>query len=265
MPIPAAFNRLTRTYQNSTARMTRKQKLSAAGVAVAGASVLAFTVVPASAHAANPSNPVMGVAMAWNGSGHTGDGKHIQPNVADGLAVTGKQSGNNDLPKSGAAQKKADDAKAAADQAARGKAAKAAKDQAAKERKDDKPAANRSEQRQPVAAAPAAPQYANNLNGWINHALAIMHQHNIPGSYEGIHRNVMRESSGNPNAINNWDINAQNGIPSKGLLQVIQPTFEEYHISGTANNLYDPVANIVAACNYAAHRYGTIDNVNSAY
>ncbi len=87
----------------------------------------------------------------------------------------------------------------------------------------------------------------------------------IPGSYSGLHRNIMRESSGNPMAINNWDINARNGIPSKGLLQVIQPTFNTYHVPGTSWNIYDPVANITAACNYAAHRYGSMDNVNSAY
>ncbi|MER7410808.1 phage tail tape measure protein, partial [Streptomyces sp. NPDC006990] len=29
--------------------------------------------------------------------------------------------------------------------------------------------------------------------------------------------------------------------------------------------LTDPVANIVAACNYAADRYGSMDNVDSAY
>ncbi|MEU2608929.1 transglycosylase SLT domain-containing protein, partial [Streptomyces albus] len=62
-----------------------------------------------------------------------------------------------------------------------------------------------------------------------------------------------------------WDINAQKGIPSKGLLQVIQPTFDQYHVKGTADKLTDPVANIVAACNYAADRYGTMDNVDSAY
>ncbi|MEU0600096.1 transglycosylase SLT domain-containing protein, partial [Streptomyces sp. NPDC006393] len=78
-------------------------------------------------------------------------------------------------------------------------------------------------------------------------------------------RNIMRESSGNPNAQNNWDVNAQNGIPSKGLLQVIDPTFQAYHVSGTSGNITDPVANITAAANYAAHRYGSIDNVNSAY
>ena len=70
---------------------------------------------------------------------------------------------------------------------------------------------------------------------------------------------------GNPNAINNWDINAINGVPSKGLLQVIEPTFEAYHVAGTSWNAYDPVANITAACNYAADRYGSMDNVNRAY
>jgi SLT domain-containing protein len=87
----------------------------------------------------------------------------------------------------------------------------------------------------------------------------------IPGSYNGLYRNIMRESSGNPNAINNWDINAINGVPSIGLLQVIKPTFDAYHVAGTAKSQYDPVANIVAAANYAADKYGSIDNVNSAY
>ncbi|NYV73818.1 transglycosylase SLT domain-containing protein [Streptomyces sp. UH6] len=104
-----------------------------------------------------------------------------------------------------------------------------------------------------------------NLDAWINEALDVMEKHDIPGTYEGIHRNVMRESSGNPLAINDWDINAVNGIPSKGLLQVIDPTFDEYHVEGTGSSPFDPVANIAAACNYAADRYGSIDNVNSAY
>lgn len=106
---------------------------------------------------------------------------------------------------------------------------------------------------------------SDNLQGWINEALAVMEVEGIPGSYEGIHRNIMRESSGNPNAINNWDINAQNGTPSIGLLQVIKPTFDAYHVEGTANDQRDPVANIVAACNYAAQKYGSIDNVNGPY
>ncbi|MFE6709549.1 transglycosylase SLT domain-containing protein [Streptomyces sp. NPDC057695] len=118
----------------------------------------------------------------------------------------------------------------------------------------------------PVQAAPvAATQYANNLDGWIRQSLDIMAQRGIPGSYEGIHRNIMRESSGNPQAINLWDSNAVAGTPSKGLLQVIEPTFLAYHVPGTSTDLFDPVANITAACNYAADRYGSIDNVNGAY
>ncbi|MFJ6632161.1 transglycosylase SLT domain-containing protein [Streptomyces sp. NPDC091376] len=114
-------------------------------------------------------------------------------------------------------------------------------------------------------AKKAKKDYADNLDGWINEALDIMKSKNIPGSYEGLKRNIMRESSGNPNAQNNWDVNAQNGTPSKGLLQVIQPTFDAYHVKGTKHDLTDPVANITAAANYAADRYGSIDNVDSAY
>ncbi|KAF4407507.1 MULTISPECIES: transglycosylase family protein [Streptomyces] len=111
----------------------------------------------------------------------------------------------------------------------------------------------------------ASQSYPDNLDGWIREALDIMSANGIPGTYEGIHRNIMRESGGDPSATNNWDINAQNGTPSIGLLQVIKPTFDAYHVEGTANDQSDPVANIVAACNYAADVYGSIDNVNGPY
>ncbi|QNE78919.1 transglycosylase SLT domain-containing protein [Streptomyces finlayi] len=117
------------------------------------------------------------------------------------------------------------------------------------------------------AAAPAvkAATYTNDLDGWIKESLAVMAENGIPGTYEGIHRNIMRESSGNPQIVNNWDSNAAKGTPSKGLLQVIDPTFQAYHVPGTSTDSFDPVANITAACNYAADRYGSIDNVFGAY
>ncbi|MDT9683932.1 LysM peptidoglycan-binding domain-containing protein [Streptomyces sp. TRM76323] len=124
--------------------------------------------------------------------------------------------------------------------------------------------ADRSEARAVVTPV-AVKTYADNLDGWIKESLDIMAQHGIPGTYDGIHRNVMRESSGNPLAINNWDSNAAAGTPSKGLLQVIDPTFSAYHVPGTSLDPFDPVANITAACNYAADRYGSIDNVNGPY
>ena len=71
--------------------------------------------------------------------------------------------------------------------------------------------------------------------------------------------NQMRtESNGNPNAINNWDINALNGTPSKGLLQVIDPTFRQYAMSGYNSNIYDPLSNILASIRYALSRYGSL-------
>ncbi|GAB3172290.1 transglycosylase SLT domain-containing protein [Streptomyces incanus] len=123
----------------------------------------------------------------------------------------------------------------------------------------------------PAAAATSAPAsgtvtaYPDNLDGWIRESLSVMAQHGIPGSYDSIHRNILRESSGNPQAINLWDSNARLGTPSKGLLQVIDPTFRAYHVPGTAFDPFDPVANITAACNYAADRYGSIDKVFGAY
>ncbi|KIA66819.1 MULTISPECIES: transglycosylase SLT domain-containing protein [Nocardia] len=118
---------------------------------------------------------------------------------------------------------------------------------------------------EPIPAPMPAPTYPDNLDGWIRQALDIMAANNIPGSYDGILRNVMRESTGNPQAINLWDSNAAAGIPSKGLLQVIDPTFRAYHVEGTSWDIYDPVANIAAACNYAARTYGSMDNVHGAY
>ncbi|MGW0756382.1 transglycosylase SLT domain-containing protein [Streptomyces sp. NPDC002814] len=117
----------------------------------------------------------------------------------------------------------------------------------------------------PTVATATSLGYSDTLDGWIRASLQVMAQNGIPGSYDGIYRNIIRESSGNPAAINNWDSNAAAGTPSKGLLQVIDPTFQAYHVSGTAYDPYDPVANITAACNYAAQRYGSIDNVFGAY
>ncbi|MEZ3177332.1 transglycosylase SLT domain-containing protein [Streptomyces pimonensis] len=118
---------------------------------------------------------------------------------------------------------------------------------------------------EPTTTAASVTAYPDNLDGWIRESLDVMAQHGIPGSYDAIHRNIMRESSGNPYAVNNWDSNAAAGTPSKGLLQVIDPTFAAYHVPGTAFDPFDPVANITAACNYAADRYGSIDNVFGPY
>ena len=69
---------------------------------------------------------------------------------------------------------------------------------------------------------------------------------------------MQTESGGNPNAINNWDINAINGTPSKGLMQVIDPTFRAYARPGFDNNIWDPLSNMLASIRYAVSRYGSL-------
>ncbi|MFG3285882.1 transglycosylase SLT domain-containing protein [Streptomyces sp. NPDC048111] len=213
-------------------RLNQTHKISIAGVAALGAAALALTVLP--------------------GTGTSGDAVAAEPAAFSATVASTKTVSENVSKQRVTADKQAQvaaKAKAAADAKAKAEAEAKKRDAAA--------AASRSAARKPV--------YANNLDGWIRQSLDIMKSKGIPGSYEGLHRNIMRESTGNPMAINGWDINAINGIPSKGLLQVIQPTFNAYHVAGTSWNIYDPVANITAAANYAADKYGSMDNVNSAY
>lgn len=69
---------------------------------------------------------------------------------------------------------------------------------------------------------------------------------------------MQTESGGNPNAINNWDINAKRGTPSKGLMQVIDPTFRAHAMAGYDKNIYDPLSNMLAAIRYTIARYGSL-------
>lgn len=97
---------------------------------------------------------------------------------------------------------------------------------------------------------------------WRNVAIRAL---KMTGQYSTANLNVLlnqmrTESNGNPRAINNWDINAKNGTPSKGLLQVIDPTFRQYAMPGFNSNIYDPLSNILASIRYALSRYGSLRN-----
>jgi hypothetical protein len=229
--------------------LTRHHKIAMAGVATLGAAAIGFSAVPSGASTKTTTEAAQPAAVAFS----TEQIKDVKASVTDQMASASLKAEQI------AAKKKADAAAAAKKKAA----AEAAKKKAEAARKA-KEAASRDAKRAQVKKA-AAKSYPNNLDGWIRESLDILKKHDIPASYDGIHRNIMRESSGNPKAINNWDINAINGVPSKGLLQVIPPTFKAYHVPGTSWDIYNPVANITAACNYAADKYGSMDNVFGAY
>ncbi|MFS0691957.1 transglycosylase SLT domain-containing protein [Streptomyces nitrosporeus] len=237
-------------------RLNKAQKLSVAGVSTLAAAALAFSLAPDDASATTGSQAVSGAPVAIAGKAQT---DAVQASVIEQHSTAEQLVKAADAAKAKAAAEK----KEAAEKAeAKAKAVAEARSEAAAKAKAD---TQKRSAEKPSRAADRKPLYANNLDGWIREALHIMDEKNIPGTYEGLHRNIMRESSGNPRAINDWDINAINGIPSKGLLQVIKPTFDYYHVDGTKHDQYDPVANITAAANYAADKYGSIDNVDSAY
>ncbi|MEE1737509.1 transglycosylase SLT domain-containing protein [Streptomyces sp. BE147] len=250
-------------------RLNKAQKFSVAGVSALGAAALVFSLVPSDAEAESAPTTLSAAPVAFTSAAGSPQAKTVQASIIEQHSTAEQLVKAADAAKAEAAAAKAKaaadvqaKAKAKADAAAKAKAAADAKAQAAAKAKAD--AKKRSAEAASRSAA-RTPVFADNLDGWIKEALSIMKTKGIPGSYDGLHRNIMRESTGNPNAINGWDINAQNGVPSIGLLQIIKPTFDAYHVSGTPHSQYDPVANITAAANYAADKYGSIDNVNSAY
>ncbi|MEU1372030.1 transglycosylase SLT domain-containing protein [Streptomyces triculaminicus] len=230
--------------------LSKAHKFSVTGlVTVAGAAALTFALVPQAQAADAQSVGVKPVSLSAQEFGVTQDAE---------LAKAADAAAGQAQVKAAAAVKAEAKAKADAERASRSEARKPMKPAA-------KPAAKPAPAKPAAKPAPAKKAYADNLDGWISESLDILRAKGIPASYDGIKRNIMRESTGNPQAINDWDVNAVNGVPSKGLLQIIDPTFKAYHVEGTSWNIYDPVANITASCNYAADKYGSMDNVNSAY
>ncbi|MFE5828738.1 peptidoglycan DD-metalloendopeptidase family protein [Streptomyces sp. NPDC056508] len=100
---------------------------------------------------------------------------------------------------------------------------------------------------------------------WRSTVLQALRITGNPASYADLTlRRMNQESGGNPNAVNNWDINARNGMPSVGLMQVIRPTYDAYagHMRNVGPKLHgvstNPLANIFASMNYAKDRYGSL-------
>ena len=89
------------------------------------------------------------------------------------------------------------------------------------------------------------------------------HALKLAGQYSDSNLNLLlyqmqTESGGNPRAINNWDSNAKKGTPSKGLMQVIDPTFRAYAQAPYNKDVYDPLSNMLAAIRYTISRYGSL-------
>ncbi|MBF6082941.1 transglycosylase SLT domain-containing protein [Nocardia cyriacigeorgica] len=98
---------------------------------------------------------------------------------------------------------------------------------------------------------------------WIDQAMRVLAENGYDTGQidrSAIAAIIQHESSGNPHAINLWDSNAAAGIPSKGLMQTIDPTFDAYSLPGH-RDIWNPVDNIIAGVRYSIDRYGSVSNV----
>jgi SLT domain-containing protein len=99
---------------------------------------------------------------------------------------------------------------------------------------------------------------SGNLRSWIMAGMALQR---APGSwFNALATIAMHESGGNPLAQNNWDINAKNGDPSRGLFQTIGATFRAYALPGHGN-IFSGIDNTAAAIGYIRSRYGDVFHV----
>lgn len=112
------------------------------------------------------------------------------------------------------------------------------------------------------SGGPPAGPVPGNVREWLREAIKELQAAGInvtDADIPKIWQIIQHESGGDPHAINDWDSNAANGTPSKGLMQTIDPTFNSYKLPGHGD-IWNPVDNICAGVNYTISRYGSIDN-----
>lgn len=110
------------------------------------------------------------------------------------------------------------------------------------------------------------PQVSYNPSGGVEQWRSLAsHALKLAGQYSESNLNLLlyqmqTESGGNPRAVNNWDSNAKKGTPSKGLMQVIDPTFRAYAQAPYNKDVFDPLSNMLASIRYTISRYGSLKN-----
>lgn len=111
---------------------------------------------------------------------------------------------------------------------------------------------------------PSTPGPGDNVTRWapvVSCVLGLVNEPRSPALVDDVLLVIANESGGNPRAINNWDVNAKHGDPSRGLMQVIGKVFDAYRQPALANDIFDPAANVAAGITYAIHRYGGITRI----
>jgi hypothetical protein len=97
---------------------------------------------------------------------------------------------------------------------------------------------------------------------WLNDAMDITGVGN--NWLAGLQRLVKLESGGDPHNVNPEDVIDSRGVNlgnAKGLLQMLTPTFQSNRDKSLPDDIFDPVANAVAAIRYIQRTYGHVNHI----
>ncbi len=113
---------------------------------------------------------------------------------------------------------------------------------------------------EPLTASIGAWNGGGDLDEWITKGIDLGGVfRDDPSTHAAIKSRAMQESGGDPNAVNNWDSNAAAGIPSKGLMQIIEPTWmanTTEQIGNFVDNWMNPIKSVATATRYMKSVYG---------
>lgn len=103
-----------------------------------------------------------------------------------------------------------------------------------------------------------ADKFLESLSGSVSPELVkaaakLMHVDVSAGDVSHILNVIQHESGGKAGAVNNWDSNARAGHPSKGILQFVQSTFDNYAMPGH-HNILNPLDQLLAMFNDSTWR-----------
>ncbi|PPK70475.1 hypothetical protein V5P93_000645 [Actinokineospora auranticolor] len=95
---------------------------------------------------------------------------------------------------------------------------------------------------------------------WIGAVVETLINHGVDPSKinaEQIAQIVDRTSGGNPHAVTLPDPNGGGGLPSKGMVQITDPVFDQHKVPGY-DNIWEPVDNMLAGVRYFLTQWGSL-------